>query len=126
MQLDGLRRRQTMDGAHLCQIRTELFAIANRNFDKPWLRKFYLFNTLETSPSNRLLFVAPQPQSIEFDQQRAIRRMKIADTRNGLQLEQPQQLPDLLMGLERNFLTEVNQQRLIARPLESAPFAVRS
>ena len=65
-------------------------------------------------------------QRIEFDQQRAVRRMKIADTRNGLQLEQPQQLPDLLMGLEGNFLTEVNQQRLIARPLESRAFARRS
>src|ERR1700676_4541412 len=52
--------------------------------------------------------------------------MKIVNTRNGLQLEQPQHLPDLLMGLECNLLTEVNQQRLIARPLESRAFARRS
>src|ERR1700674_280952 len=52
--------------------------------------------------------------------------MKIVNTRNGLQLEQPQHLPDLLMGLDRNLLTEVNQQRLIARPLESRAFARRS
>src|SRR5437016_6144596 len=79
--------------------------------------------------------------------------MKIADTSDGLQLEQPQQLPDLFIRLESDLtlqrpgrtgplcpdhvgdlvgspaffilLIEINQQRLIARQLESRAFARR-
>src|SRR6267143_1114945 len=86
MQLDDLRGRQSMDSAHLSQIRTELSAIAHRDFHPPRPRQFYPFKPLE----------------------------------------KPQQLPDLLMGLECNLLTEVKQQRLIACPLESRVFARRS
>src|SRR5882672_8985771 len=117
MQLDDLRGRQSMDSAHLSQIRTELSAIAHRDFHPPRPRQFYPFKPLEIPPENRFHFVVSQPQSIKLDQQRAVRRMKIADACNGLQLEQPQQLLDLLMGLECNLLTEVNQQRLHSRPI---------
>jgi hypothetical protein len=45
--------------------------------------------------------------------------MKIADACNRFRLEQPQQLHDMQMSLNRDVLAEVNQQRLVARRLES-------
>src|SRR5467141_2608973 len=125
MQLNRLRGCHSVHGTHVSKVWTELTAVAHRDFHLPRLRKIHFFQSLEISPKNRFHFLMPQPKSIKLHQQRAISRMKIADAQHRLQIKQPQQLNDLLMGLESNLLPEDNQQRLIAGRLESRAFARR-
>ena len=66
------------------------------------LREDHLIKPLEASPQNRFDFLVPQPKCIKLDQQRAIPRMKIPKAFNGFQLQQPQQLPDPFIRLERD------------------------
>src|SRR2546421_4810301 len=137
MHLDGLRGRHSVHRAHLTQVGTILSAIAHWNYHlmRPW--EYPLIKPLEASPQNRFHFLVPQPKCIKLDQQRAIRRMKIPKAFNGFQLQQPQQLPDPFIRLERDLRLyrpsfssafsilslEINQQRLIARQFESRAFA---
>src|SRR5216684_3422945 len=118
MQLDCLRWRHPVHCTHIVQVWTVLAAVAHGNFQLPRLREMHVFQPVEIGPQNRLQFDVAQLQRIEFDQQRGIRRMKIADARNGFQLEQAEQPHHMLMSIECNLLPEVNQQRLVARGLE--------
>jgi len=36
--------------------------------------------------------------------------MKVADARDGLRLEKPEKFHDILMGIEGDLLTEINEQ----------------
>jgi hypothetical protein len=60
----------------------------------------------------------PQFHGVEVDKKGAIRWMKISNAGDWFQLEQTQQFPDALMGIECDLLSEGNQERLIASLLE--------
>jgi ribosomal protein L19 len=60
----------------------------------------------EVTPQNYFQFRVPKFQGIEVNKKGAIRRMKISNARDRSQLEQTQQFPDALMGIECDLLSE--------------------
>jgi hypothetical protein len=63
-----------------------------------------------------------QLDRVKIDEKRAIGRMKISDAGYRLRFKKVQQSPNLLMGIDRDLLAKVDEERLVARGLESRAF----
>jgi hypothetical protein len=70
--------------------------------------KSYFFQPLEIFPEDRFKFIVPHSKRVELDQQRTIRGVKVADACEGLQLQQPQQLPDSFVRLKGDPMAKIN------------------
>ena len=100
MQLDRPRLRDSVQRAHLSQIRTKLTAIAHRDFQVPRRWQFNLSKPRKMPPQCCFQLFVPHLKRIEFNQQRTIRWMQIADARHWLQFEQPQQPTNIFIRLK--------------------------
>ena len=77
-----------------------------------------MLQTFEIFPQFPFQVFVPQLHGIKLDQDRAIGRMQISYPGNGLQFHEPEEFPHTLMCFERDLLTEVDQERLVARSFE--------
>src|SRR5580658_2430960 len=111
MQLDCLKRRDSMQRRQFVEVRAKLAAIANRNLHEAWFRETDVLHLspFEILSQNRFQLFLPQSERVEFDEERVVRRMKVADAGNRFRLKQAEQFHDALVGFERDFFAEVNE-----------------
>ena len=94
-------------------------AITDGDFHVARLRESHAVKAREILLENFFQFFVPTPERIELYQHGAVRRMKVADALDGFCLEKAQQLSDSFVSVKCDLIGEVDQERLIARALES-------
>ena len=114
-----------MQDGDFVQIRSKLAAVACGNLQLARFGQGSVLDAFDVAAQNALEFTVGHFQRVECDEKRAIRGTQIADTRHGLRFEQQEQSAHALMRLKRDFLSKVDQERLIARGLESHGVSLR-
>ena len=114
MEVDRLLDREAVRIANIREVRAKLSAIAYWDFPMARLGHRDFVEAVKIWTETGFDFVMSQLESIELDQNGAIRRVKIDDTAERFQFEQAKQLSDLLMGRQRNLVIEIDEQRIIA------------
>ena len=115
VQFHNLAWRHSVQAGEFVQIGAKFSAVASGNFHLPRYGQGDLIKASEIIAQNRFQFLVPELQRVKNDQNRAIGGMKVPNAPDRLRFEQAQQLPELLMSVERDLLAKVNQKRLIAR-----------
>src|SRR5215470_472769 len=119
MQVDDTLSGCAVRRCDIFEVRPKLSAVAHRDFDLAGLLQFHFFEPIQIALKFAFEVFVPPFQWIKFYKQRAIRWMQIADAGDGLGFQKAQKFSNTLVRFERDFVSEINEQRLIARWLKS-------